>query len=202
MGFKQASNRIRTSNSGPTHCQASNHHQAHPNVIPRVSRDLPRCCSHLKLKPTGFAARGFPKTSLRCNSSTRPGGPGPGESDSRSVLDAFFLGKALAEALNERIESTVGEFLSAIGRLQAEQQKQVQDFQEDVLERAKRAKEKAARDAMETQGLIPKSSATASSSNDVETSAISPSSSNFRVPTADTDAVPTNNEPIGVSNDD
>lgn len=52
-----------------------------------------------------------------------------GESESRSVLDAFFLGKALAEALNERIESAVGEFLSTIGRLQAEQQKQVQDFQ-------------------------------------------------------------------------
>jgi hypothetical protein len=52
-----------------------------------------------------------------------------GDGDSRSVLDAFFLGKALAEAVNERIESTVGEFLSTIGRLQAEQQKQVQDFQ-------------------------------------------------------------------------
>lgn len=44
-------------------------------------------------------------------------------------MDAFFLGKALAEAVNERIESTVGEFLSAIGRLQAEQQRQIQDFQ-------------------------------------------------------------------------
>lgn len=44
-------------------------------------------------------------------------------------MDAFFLGKALAEALNERIESSVGEFLSTIGRLQAEQQKQVEDFQ-------------------------------------------------------------------------
>lgn len=35
----------------------------------------------------------------------------------------------MAEALNERIESSVGEFLSVIGRLQAEQQKQVQEFQ-------------------------------------------------------------------------
>lgn len=52
-----------------------------------------------------------------------------GDSDSRNVLDAFFLGKALAEALNERIESTVGEFLGAISQLQAEQQKQVLDFQ-------------------------------------------------------------------------
>lgn len=44
-------------------------------------------------------------------------------------MDAFFLGKALAEALNERIESAVGEFFSTIGRLQSEQQKQVQEFQ-------------------------------------------------------------------------
>jgi hypothetical protein len=39
------------------------------------------------------------------------------------------LGKAVAEAFNERVESAVGEFLSTIGRLQAEQQKQIQDFQ-------------------------------------------------------------------------
>ncbi|KAL6210917.1 hypothetical protein ACLB2K_016147 [Fragaria x ananassa] len=81
---------------------------------------------------------------------------GPGESDSKSVLDAFFLGKALAEALNERIESSVGEFLSTIGRLQAEQQKQVEEFQADVLERAKKAKEKAAREAAEAQGIVSK----------------------------------------------
>ncbi|KAF5746335.1 hypothetical protein HS088_TW06G00506 [Tripterygium wilfordii] len=80
-----------------------------------------------------------------------------GDSDSKGVLDAFFLGKALAEALTERIESTVGEFFSTVGRLQAEQQKQVQDFQEEVLERAKKAKERAAREAMEAQGLVYKS---------------------------------------------
>ena len=52
-----------------------------------------------------------------------------GENESKEVLDAFFLGKAFAEALNECIESTVGEFLSTVGRLQDEQQKQVQEFQ-------------------------------------------------------------------------
>ncbi|PKI64790.1 hypothetical protein CRG98_014786 [Punica granatum] len=96
---------------------------------------------------------------VMCNSSTRPGGPSSGDSESRNILDAFFLGKAVAETLNERIESTVGEFLSTVGRLQAEQQKQVQEFQEEVFERAKRAKEKAARESMEAQGLLPKSTA-------------------------------------------
>jgi hypothetical protein len=52
-----------------------------------------------------------------------------GNSSSKNVLDAFFLGKALAETQNERIESTVGELLSTVGRLQAEQQRQVQEFQ-------------------------------------------------------------------------
>lgn len=52
-----------------------------------------------------------------------------GENDNKTVLDAFFLGKALGEALTERLESAVGEILSTIGRLQAEQQKQVQEFQ-------------------------------------------------------------------------
>ena len=52
-----------------------------------------------------------------------------GENESKQVLDAFFLGKAFAEALNERVESAVGEFLSTVGRLQSEQQKQVQEFQ-------------------------------------------------------------------------
>ncbi|XP_074317250.1 uncharacterized protein At4g13200, chloroplastic [Silene latifolia] len=79
---------------------------------------------------------------------------GPGEGDSRTVLDAFFLGKALGEAVTERVESVVGEILSTVGRLQAEQQKQIQDFQEDVLDRAKTAKEKAAREALLAQGRL------------------------------------------------
>ncbi|CAN6688595.1 unnamed protein product [Malus baccata var. baccata] len=84
----------------------------------------------LKLKTVGFYGRkGSQRSIFHCSSSAGTGGPGFGEGDSRSVLDAFFLGKALAEAINERIESGVGEFLSTIGRLQAEQQKQVDEFQ-------------------------------------------------------------------------
>ncbi|KAL3506785.1 hypothetical protein ACH5RR_032167 [Cinchona calisaya] len=130
-----------------------------------------------------FTKKGLERPS-RCNTSTNPGGPpGPGENDSKSVLDAFFLGKALAESVNERIESVVGEFLSAVGRLQAEQQKQVQDFQEEVLERAKKAKERAAREAMEAQGLIPKSSAPSMppATNGVA-SEITPSAVNSAIP--------------------
>lgn len=106
----------------------------------------------IKLKSPLLSAR-FGKLSLQCSSNIPPLGSGSGETDSKSVLDAFFLGKALAETINERVESAVGELLSVVGRLQAEQQKQVQHFTDDVLERAKRAKENAAREAMESPSL-------------------------------------------------
>ncbi|XP_023753202.1 uncharacterized protein LOC111901566 [Lactuca sativa] len=122
----------------------------------------------------------LPRHRFRCNcNSSTPGGPVPGENESKQVLDAFFLGKALAEALNERVESAVGELLSTVGRLQAEQQKQVQEFQDEVVERAKKAKVKAAREAMEAQGIVPKSPASSVSSPIViiDEVTISPSSS-------------------------
>ncbi|CAI9768693.1 unnamed protein product [Fraxinus pennsylvanica] len=127
-----------------------------PGYYPRTPLHHPLPSSYFR--PIATGSHKFPRVNLRCNCSSKPGESGPGENESRTVLDAFFLGKALAEALNERIESTLGEFLSTIGRLQAEQQKQVQEFQEDVLERAERAKKQAAREALEAQGLIPKSS--------------------------------------------
>ncbi|GFQ05629.1 uncharacterized protein at4g13200 chloroplastic, partial [Phtheirospermum japonicum] len=77
-----------------------------------------------------------------------------GENESKTVLDAFFLGKALGEALTEHVESAAGEFLSIIGRLQAEQQKQLLEFQDEVLEKARRAKEQASREAVAARELI------------------------------------------------
>ncbi|XP_022758633.1 uncharacterized protein At4g13200, chloroplastic-like [Durio zibethinus] len=151
-------------------------------------------------------ARLYHRSSIISRSNTRPGASRSGDNESRNVLDAFFLGKALAEALTERIESTIGEFLSAVGRLQAEQQKQVVDFQEEVFERAKRAKEKAAREAMEEQGLIPKSTAvSATSVTNGAASKASPSTINDRIsansssydpatPAANTDTDPTKQE--------
>ncbi|XP_073299386.1 uncharacterized protein [Primulina huaijiensis] len=109
-------------------------------------REHPSFSSNLKLVSIGsHKFRGINLGSVGCRST--------GENESRKILDAFFLGKALAETLNECIESSVGEFLSLVGRLQAEQQKQIQKFQEEVLEKAKQAKEQAAREAMETQDV-------------------------------------------------
>uniref|UniRef100_A0A7N0UIX7 Uncharacterized protein n=1 Tax=Kalanchoe fedtschenkoi TaxID=63787 RepID=A0A7N0UIX7_KALFE len=138
---------------------------------------------------------------LLCNSSMTPGGSGSGDNESKSVLDAFFLGKAVAEALSERIESTVGEILSTVGRLQAEQQKQVQEFQEEVLERAKRAKETAAREAKELQGLPVKSTTTNASVVKSTTYSAAAGTSATIVTPNNKDSGSNENDPvIGVSN--
>ncbi|CAD6260299.1 unnamed protein product [Miscanthus lutarioriparius] len=74
------------------------------------------------------------------------------DNESKAVLDAFFLGKAFAEALTERVESVVGEVFSVVGQWQAEQQKQVQEFQEEVVQRAQKAKERAATEVSDDKG--------------------------------------------------
>ncbi|KAE8709353.1 hypothetical protein F3Y22_tig00110332pilonHSYRG01364 [Hibiscus syriacus] len=83
----------------------------------------------------------------------------------------------------------------SVGRLQAEQLKQVQDFQEDVFERAKRAEEKAAREALEAQGLIPTPVAQGAAHNG-SASKVSPSTTNdgaSATPAADTGPGPESN---------
>ncbi|KAM0944993.1 putative plastoglobular protein [Dioscorea sansibarensis] len=124
----------------------------------------------------------FPRVRIRCSSARTPGS-GSGENESKAVLDAFFLGKAFAEALNERIGSTVGEILSVVGQWQAEQQKQVQDFQEEVLERAKRAKERAALEVTEQKGDVSKSFS--ERRDDGVGSAVLPPTPNRRSPASD-----------------
>ncbi|CAI9776628.1 unnamed protein product [Fraxinus pennsylvanica] len=148
------------------------------------SRENPVCFSNLKLYSTG--SQKFPRINLRCNSSTGHGDSGSGENESRTVLDAFFLGKALAEALRDHLESRVGEFLSGIYTLQAEQQKKLQEFQEEVLERAKRAKEQAAREAMEAQDVIPESSAVDISTVDGVAATMSPATTSATFSSAST----------------
>lgn len=161
-------------------------HRLQPNcIIPPWNSSFPITNRSGNVAPLNFT----------CNFSSNPP---PGENESKNVLDAFFLGKALAEAVTERIESTVGEFLSTVGRLQSEQQKQVQDFQEEILERAKQAKEKAARETMETQGLI-------SNSYEADTSTATAASASGSVaspPLTNINSQPAKDSEIGISNGD
>ena len=47
----------------------------------------------------------------------------------KDVLDAFFLGKALAETINEKLGEALGEFISQVNQSQAEQREAIRQLQ-------------------------------------------------------------------------
>jgi len=59
------------------------------------------------------------------------------------LLQAFFIGRALAETLNEQAENAIANALSDIGKFDAEQREKLRQFTEQVLERANREAEVA-----------------------------------------------------------
>jgi peptidoglycan hydrolase CwlO-like protein len=59
---------------------------------------------------------------------------------SKSPLDAFFIGRATAEAVIDRIEETVTDTLSALSKFDAEQREQIRTFVETILEKAEQQK--------------------------------------------------------------
>jgi len=126
-------------------------------MAPPAASLSPVCCvpfpASAPRRASPSSTRRLPRFAARSSSGggSRPE-PKPGDSESKAVLDAFFLGKAFAEALTERVESVVGEVFSVVGQWQAEQQKQVQEFQEEVVQRAQKAKERAATEVPDDKG--------------------------------------------------
>jgi peptidoglycan hydrolase CwlO-like protein len=59
---------------------------------------------------------------------------------SKSPLDAFFIGRATAEAVIDRLENTLSDALSALGKFDAEQREQLRIFVETVMEKADKQK--------------------------------------------------------------
>ncbi|AFY32896.1 DUF6825 family protein [Calothrix sp. PCC 7507] len=59
------------------------------------------------------------------------------------LVQAFFVGRAVAEVLNERLEVALTDALSEIGKFDAEAREQLRQFTDEVLERANRATESA-----------------------------------------------------------
>jgi polyhydroxyalkanoate synthesis regulator phasin len=57
---------------------------------------------------------------------------------SNPVVEAFFFGRALAEVLKERIEDSLTNALSELGKFDAEQREQLRQFIEEVRLRAER----------------------------------------------------------------
>ena len=62
---------------------------------------------------------------------------------SNSVIHAFFVGRALAQALNEQLEDALTNALSELGKFDAEQRERLRQFTEQVMEKAQREAEMA-----------------------------------------------------------
>jgi demethoxyubiquinone hydroxylase (CLK1/Coq7/Cat5 family) len=58
---------------------------------------------------------------------------------SSPILHAFFVGRALAEAVNEQAEHLLTNSLSWLGQFDAEQREHLRQFTEEVLARAQQA---------------------------------------------------------------
>ncbi|WP_341527878.1 DUF6825 family protein [Nostoc sp. UHCC 0302] len=62
---------------------------------------------------------------------------------SNPLVQAFFVGRAVAEVINERLEVALTDALSELGKFDAEAREELRQFTEEVLERANRAAEAA-----------------------------------------------------------
>jgi hypothetical protein len=59
------------------------------------------------------------------------------------MLHAFFVGRALAEVVNEQAERLLTDTISMVGKFDAEQRENLRQFTEDVLSRARQSEEEA-----------------------------------------------------------
>ena len=58
---------------------------------------------------------------------------------SNPALHAFYVGRAFAEVLGERIEDTVTNSLSELGQLEAKQREAMREFVDEVMARAEQS---------------------------------------------------------------
>jgi polyhydroxyalkanoate synthesis regulator phasin len=59
------------------------------------------------------------------------------------VIHAFFVGRALSQALGEQLEDALTNALSELGKFDAEQRERLRQFTEQVIEKAEREIETA-----------------------------------------------------------
>ncbi len=62
---------------------------------------------------------------------------------SNPLVQAFFVGRAMAEILNEQFENALTDALSEVGKFDAEQRERLRQFTQEVMERANREIETA-----------------------------------------------------------
>jgi polyhydroxyalkanoate synthesis regulator phasin len=56
----------------------------------------------------------------------------------KPVLNSFFLGRALAQSLNDKLGETLTYTLSELGKINAEQSEKMRQFTQEVIDRAAR----------------------------------------------------------------
>jgi polyhydroxyalkanoate synthesis regulator phasin len=81
---------------------------------------------------------------------------------SNPLVQAFFVGRAVAEVINERVEVALTDALSELGKFDAEAREQLRQFTDEVIARANRAA--AAAETGTTTGTAP----TGSGSGDLQ----------------------------------
>ncbi|OKH40967.1 hypothetical protein NIES2119_01275 [[Phormidium ambiguum] IAM M-71] len=60
---------------------------------------------------------------------------------SNPLIQAFFVGRAVAETINQKLESALTNFISEVSKFDAEQRENLRQFTEQVLEKARREEE-------------------------------------------------------------
>ncbi len=56
----------------------------------------------------------------------------------KNVLNSFFVGRALAQSLNDKLGETLTYTLSELGKINAEQGEKLRNFTQEVIDRAAR----------------------------------------------------------------
>jgi hypothetical protein len=62
---------------------------------------------------------------------------------SNPVIHAFFVGRAIAQVLNNHLEDSLTHAMSELGKFDAEQRERLRQFTQEVLERAQQEEEAA-----------------------------------------------------------
>ncbi len=73
------------------------------------------------------------------------------------LVQAFFVGRAVAEILTEQIENALTDAFSELGKLDAETRENLRQFTDEVIERANREMESATL-AQTTTAIVPQGS--------------------------------------------
>lgn len=88
---------------------------------------------------------------------------------SNPVTNAFFLGRALAEVLSEKLEESFTNVMSDLGKFDAEQRENLRQFIEEVEYRAEQSAGNVSYPSSDTNNTSSRNSGTSSINIDINT---------------------------------